>query len=278
MDTFFRAGCGGTRTGRRGSATRWRVALTFAAALAAGAAAAAHRYVWTDDQGALRVTKDSPETGIPFEVVSVPDPIDWRRPPARPAEVPEDQKLTPENLFRQVSGSVLWVESRRQEFGPGAGVRYGAAVAIGENEALTNCHVVGSGKATLRVGAGADDVSDDVELAAANFDTDRCVLHVRGLRLQPVHGLRAIRNLEVGETVFAIGNPRGLRRTISQGLVSGVRDLAEQRLVQTTAPISPGSSGGGLFDARGNLVAITSFVLRESQQLNFAIPAEDYWP
>jgi serine protease Do len=47
--------------------------------------------------------------------------------------------------------------------------------------------------------------------------------------------------------------------------------------VQTTAPISPGSSGGGLFDQSGNLVGITSFTLRDSQGLNFAIAVEDYF-
>jgi S1-C subfamily serine protease len=49
------------------------------------------------------------------------------------------------------------------------------------------------------------------------------------------------------------------------------------RFLQTTAPISPGSSGGGLFDGSGNLVAITSMSLRGAQNINFAIPAEDFW-
>jgi S1-C subfamily serine protease len=48
------------------------------------------------------------------------------------------------------------------------------------------------------------------------------------------------------------------------------------RFVQTSAPISSGSSGGGLFDAHGNLVGITTFMLRDSQNLNFAIAAEEY--
>jgi S1-C subfamily serine protease len=49
------------------------------------------------------------------------------------------------------------------------------------------------------------------------------------------------------------------------------------RFLQTTAPISPGSSGGGLFDGRGNLVGVTSFTLKGAQNINFAIPAEDFW-
>ena len=49
-----------------------------------------------------------------------------------------------------------------------------------------------------------------------------------------------------------------------------------QRLIQTTAPISPGSSGGGLFDESGNLIGITTFMVSEGQSLNFAIATEDY--
>jgi len=62
--------------------------------------------------------------------------------------------------------------------------------------------------------------------------------------------------------------------TISEGLVSGVREADAQTWVQTTAPISPGSSGGGLFDTQGRLVGITTFLLKDKQNLNFAVPAE----
>jgi S1-C subfamily serine protease len=87
--------------------------------------------------------------------------------------------------------------------------------------------------------------------------------------------------LEVGEKVYTLGSPVGLELTLSDGLVSGRRDEAGFQLVQTTAPISPGSSGGGLFDARGNLIGVTTLVLtgreRLNQALNFAIPADAFW-
>jgi S1-C subfamily serine protease len=137
--------------------------------------------------------------------------------------------------------------------------------------------VVGDGKAALRLGAGKTEWATDVELVAANYDGDRCVIKVRGLKLEPIGGIRLISNLDIGESVYAIGNPRGLQRTISEGLVSGVRDQSDGRLIQTTAPISSGSSGGGLFDALGNLIGITALTLANSQNLNFAVPAEDFW-
>ena len=90
-------------------------------------------------------------------------------------------------------------------------------------------------------------------------------------------GLPLSGTLEIGETVYAIGNPQRLELTVSDGLLSGKRSAGELRLVQTTAPISPGSSGGGLFDSRGNLVGITTSTRRDAQNINFAIPAEDFW-
>ena len=68
-----------------------------------------------------------------------------------------------------------------------------------------------------------------------------------------------------------------LENTLGEGIVSGLRKRRDVDLVQTTAPISPGSSGGGLFDASGNLIGITTFLLRDGQNLNFAIAADTFW-
>jgi serine protease Do len=78
-------------------------------------------------------------------------------------------------------------------------------------------------------------------------------------------------------TSSTIGNPSGLTSTLSEGIISGLRTQRGVRYVQTSAPISPGSSGGGLFDERGNLLGITSFKIEDAENLNFAIAAEDYW-
>jgi S1-C subfamily serine protease len=78
----------------------------------------------------------------------------------------------------------------------------------------------------------------------------------------------------VGERVYAIGAPEGLELTISEGLVSGLREYENVRVIQTSAAISHGSSGGGLFDVNGRLIGITTFSLKEGQNLNFALPGE----
>jgi hypothetical protein len=81
----------------------------------------------------------------------------------------------------------------------------------------------------------------------------------------------------VGERVFTIGSPEGLERSLGEGLISGLREGYGSSYVQTTAPISHGSSGGGLFDKYGNLVGITTLSFTTGQQLNFAIAAESFW-
>jgi VWFA-related protein len=81
------------------------------------------------------------------------------------------------------------------------------------------------------------------------------------------------RNAHIGERVYAIGNPMGLEQTITAGIISGLRPVDGTLLIQHSAPISHGSSGGALISSRGELLGINSFFLRESQGLNFAIPA-----
>lgn len=92
----------------------------------------------------------------------------------------------------------------------------------------------------------------------------------------PVANYVMSKDLEVGQPVYAIGSPRGLEHTISRGIVSALREMKEEagNLVQTDAAISPGSSGGGLFDAEGRLVGIITFGFKDAQNLNFALPSE----
>jgi len=82
------------------------------------------------------------------------------------------------------------------------------------------------------------------------------------------------RTPKVGEEVVAIGNPLALISTLSNGVVSGMRELEGVRHIQTTAPISPGSSGGVLLNLQGEVIGVTTFNLREAQNLNFAVAVE----
>ncbi len=81
------------------------------------------------------------------------------------------------------------------------------------------------------------------------------------------------REARIGERVYAIGNPRGLEQSISEGIISGSREFDDSSWIQHSAPISPGSSGGALISAHGELLGINSRSRVESQNINFAVPA-----
>lgn len=76
----------------------------------------------------------------------------------------------------------------------------------------------------------------------------------------------------VGEDIVAIGNPAGLEGTVSQGIISGIRKAEGVKFIQITAPISPGSSGGPVFNLSGNVIGIATAYFSGGQNLNFAMP------
>jgi hypothetical protein len=100
--------------------------------------------------------------------------------------------------------------------------------------------------------------------------TDTAVIKIEGHNWD--HFDPMPRPVRIGERVYAIGNPQGFEQSISEGIVSGEREADGASWIQHSAPISPGSSGGALISLRGELLGINSFTLRDSQNLNFAVP------
>lgn len=135
---------------------------------------------------------------------------------------------------------------------------------------ITNYHVIKDGVSfEVLQGSGKWPAT----LVATNPDDDVAELRVEKLKAAAVP-LRQFSSLAIGEHVYAIGAPEGLELTLSEGLVSSLRHSGDDRVIQTTAAISPGSSGGGLFDTSGQLVGITVAYLKEGQNLNFALPTD----
>ena len=181
-----------------------------------------------------------------------------------------EASLSPVDLFARANRYVwiVRVTTRR------SGSRYqGSAVAVGPNRLITNCHVLEQANAiTIMQG---NEVRT-AQLTAASVESDRCVLTVEKTLPAYSRTIRPFESLKVGEPVVSIGSPKGLENTLGQGIVSGLRKWESLQVVQTTAPVSSGSSGGGLFDGAGNLIGITTFKIRDSDALNFAIAAENF--
>lgn len=179
-------------------------------------------------------------------------------------------------LFEVAKSAVWMIVAGRTvaDFEEASDLSQGSAVAVSKSELLTNCHVVEDLPLIVLL---QEETILLAELVSADPAGDRCVLLAEEPVLQPVSGIRRFDTLKVGEDVYTIGAPHGLQLSLGAGFVSGLRERAGQRLIQTTAPISPGSSGGGLFDGAGNLVGVTTFLLRDSQAIAFALSAEEFW-
>jgi hypothetical protein len=224
-----------------------------------------------------QASEAEPPAQDPAEAPAVP--MDW------PAWVPvtiasnDAQNMTamePQEVFAAVEDSIylLLASATAQALAAGEG-SLGSAVAIDKHLVLTNCHVV-EGAPFMTLVDEATEEEMEVELISADPETDRCILRTDAW-LRPIQAIRPADSLTVGERVYSIGNPSGLSKTFAEGLISGVREDGGVTLVQTSAPISPGSSGGALVDASGALVGITTFLLRDTQNLNFAISASAFW-
>jgi len=181
-----------------------------------------------------------------------------------------DASLAASQIFERASKHV-WIVAVAS--GARGSISQGSAVAIGSHRLITNCHIVEDAR-SIAIKQGKDIRS--ATLVSASPSTDRCILAVEKPLASYARTVRAFDSLRIGEAVVSIGSPHGLENTLGLGIVSGLRRLDGLHVVQTTAPVSPGSSGGGLFDASGNLVGITSFAVRDADSLNFAIAAEDF--
>jgi S1-C subfamily serine protease/cytochrome c-type biogenesis protein CcmH/NrfG len=201
--------------------------------------------------------------GVPLELKSQSEVIQQES--TGPAKQPSP--LTPQELFANVSGSVFVVEVLDSA---GTSVAQGSGVTIGPDRLVTNKHVVIEGE-KLKVSHGDKTWSAHILQLAPHADL--CLLEVEGLTANELPTIRRLSSIMIGERVYAIGAPRGLELTLSDGLVSGIREDESGPVIQTSAPISPGSSGGGLFDNTGRLIGITTFTIQNSQELNFAVPA-----
>lgn len=176
------------------------------------------------------------------------------------------QALTASQVYEQVKDSVVVVKAYDRK---GKQVGLGSGVMLPSGDIITNYHLFKAG-GRYTVGRGKKAVP--ATLKSGDPDKDLCLLMAPGLTAEPARLGKAAR-LKVGEPVYAVGAPQGLELSLSEGIVSQLHG-GPPPLIQTTAAISPGSSGGGLFNAEGELVGITTFYLKDSQSLNFALPVE----
>jgi TonB family protein len=174
-------------------------------------------------------------------------------------------------IFQRLSPSVVLVASRDADDTLG----FGSGVVLSPDGLIATNHHVIEGAQDIAVKVLSGKIFTRVMIVYDDPARDLAVLVVPALGV-PAAALADSDAVQVGEAVLAIGNPQGLEHTLSTGIVSGVRRVSGGlQYLQTTVPLSSGSSGGPLINLKGEVIGIAVGVLSDSQNLNFAIPSND---
>lgn len=282
---------------------RSRLVLFSALAFVVGIAGGAYLIARGGSSGPQTAAGDVVAPVVPAAVATKPKVLqasqEKRVPAAAAVPIPvKDSELTPEQVFAQCSPSVVTVIAKNSA---GKQVSQGTGFVVDRSAlhftpeelayhkglcdfvfkgkpsafVVTNFHVIEAAvdaEVVLSDGTTAHVISIDRESPRS----DLAVLLFPYEAKSPLKPLALEKSPpNVGSPVYAIGSPRGLEATLSHGLVSSVRTVEDQKVVQTTAAISPGSSGGPLLDSRGHVVGVVRYLLRGGQSLNFAVAGSD---
>ena len=196
-----------------------------------------------------------------------PDPV--RLPtPSKPKNIPKERSY--EELAALAESVVMIILEDEK----GEPVASGSGIAIHtDGYILTNCHVISSGVSYCVRIENDDKIYREAELIKYNPVFDLALIRIQR-KMPPLPVYDGRRKLRRGEKVFAIGSPMGLFNSVSDGIISGFRIIKDREMIQFTAPISHGSSGGALLNSCGEVIGICTGGIDEGQNLNLAVSYE----
>jgi serine protease Do len=215
----------------------------------------ARRYTWRVRHGALRLLLPAVlALAACHAQTSAPPPVA----PAGPV------KLSPAEIAERATPSIV---SIRTPEGLGTGF-----VVKEDGWIVTNLHVVAGAERAV-VALPDKKVFPVLEVMNASPRHDLVILRI-GVKGLPVLPLGKTTGLRPGEPVVAIGHPLGLSDTVSNGLLSAIRKIDNLVVLQVSAPIAPGSSGGPIFNEQGEVIGVATAILSGGQNLNLGLPSD----
>jgi len=191
--------------------------------------------------------------------------------PSTPKQKEESTESLP-SLIKRIKPStvIIFAYDDKGEF-----LKLGSGFFISQNgDVITNYHVI-QGASSAEIKTADEKTYPITYIVAGDAQNDIIRLSVN-IPSQDVYPLSLSKTIpEVGERIIVYGSPLGLENTVSDGIVSAIRDIPDYgRIIQITAPISPGSSGSPVLNLQGEVIGIATFQMIEGQNLNFAIPSE----
>lgn len=172
-------------------------------------------------------------------------------------------------IFHTVLEQVVMIISMDENYQP---ISIGSGFVIGKNgEIATNYHVVEGASSALVKFVNKEEKYTVDNIVQTSTKYDLVIIQINTKSTPLLLGDDELAS--VGNRIYAIGNPEGLEGTVSEGIISGFRKVDENfRIMQITAPISPGSSGGPVINQNGQVIGIASASIIIGQNLNFAVP------
>ena len=157
---------------------------------------------------------------------------------------------------------------------PDGTISEGSGFFIRSNYIATNYHVIEGATAAYVKLVGKQTTYRVENIAATDPERDLAILKVSNTN-SVVLPLANSDKVEIGETVYAVGNPKGLEGTVSNGIISSIRGAGNNKWIQITAAVSPGSSGGAVLNSRGKVIGIATAIHKDkdAQNLNFVVPS-----
>jgi putative serine protease PepD len=190
--------------------------------------------------------------------------------------------MTAKQVYNEAKDSVAYIQAQT-----GQGTATGSGFVVSKDgKIVTNEHVV-DGAQTVTVKLGVNGKAQTAQVLAADASKDLALLKINQSNLKPLTFADSSK-VEVGDNVFAIGNPYGLDHTLTSGIVSALdRDIqapdgtAINNVIQTDAALNPGNSGGALIDGAGDVIGVNSQIASASSSgseagnvgIGFAIPS-----
>ncbi len=148
----------------------------------------------------------------------------------------------------------------------------GSGFFVRNGQVATNLHVVKGASRGYAKLVGQKTKYDIEGITAVDAERDLVILKISVPGSQVI-SLGDSDTVQIGMPIYAVGNPRGLEGTFSQGIISSIRKVGTDKILQLTAPISPGSSGGPVLNGKGQVIGVSVATFRGGQNLNFAIPS-----